>query len=74
MGTTRGFVKQDRGLKNTQPKYAKKARFMRALGLLVLWLAFLAEISAAQNDSVLPPGSYRLGDDHGNCVAFALLR
>jgi hypothetical protein len=51
-------VKQDSDLKDTQPTYAKKAWLMRAM--LVLWLAFLPGFSAAQDDSVLPSGTYRL--------------
>jgi cell division protein YceG involved in septum cleavage len=53
-------VKQDSGLRYTQPTFAKKAWLIRAIRPLVLWLAFLPGFSAAQDDSVLPPGAYRL--------------
>jgi len=43
-----------------------RARFLtRWASALVICCGLLAEVSSAQEDQLLPPGTYRLENDHG---------
>lgn len=53
-------MKQHGGSICTRLQYTKNTWLTSTLGLLLFSLAFLPSFSAAEDDSVLPPGTYRL--------------
>ncbi len=58
--TRKGFVKRHGSSIHPRVSDAWEARLTKNIWPILLWLVFVPGFSAAQDDAVLPPGTYRL--------------